>query len=194
MACVFQLKYSATSLIPAEVIVKMPSVATADSTMTPIFMVHPIEGDVTALLPLAQLLRRPVFGLQCTEQAPLTTIPDLAAFYIKHIKSKQAKGPYSLVGYSFGACITFEMALQLEKLGERVELTLLDGSHSYVASHTGNYRATHAADLSPEADALAYFCQLFRPDLDVIKVSLSLTSSVSHSKGLCRGGGTCTPF
>ncbi|KAJ1529566.1 hypothetical protein ONE63_006337 [Megalurothrips usitatus] len=169
-----QVKYgSTTSLIPTEVLVKMPSAAPADSTLPPVFLVHPIEGDVTALLPLAKLLKRPVFGLQCTEQAPLTSIPDLSAYYIKQAKTKQAKGPYSLVGYSFGACIAFEMALQLEKLGEKVELTLLDGSHSYVASHTGNYRATHS-DLSPEADALTYFTLLFRPDLDGTKIKQEL--------------------
>lgn len=156
-------------MIPTEVMVKMPSAAPADSALPPVFMVHPIEGDVTALMPLAKMLKRPVWGLQCTEQAPLNSIPELSSFYLKQVKSKQAKGPYTLVGYSFGACIAFEMALQLEKAGDKVELTLLDGSHSYVASHTGSYRANHA-DLSPEADALTYFTLLFR-DLDYAKVT-----------------------
>ena len=169
---VSQVRYdSKTALIPTEVIVKMPSAAPADSKLPPVFMVHPIEGVVSALMPLAKLIKRPVYGLQCTEQAPLTSVPDLASFYLKHMKSKQAKGPYTLVGYSFGACVAFEIALQLEKMGEKVDLTLLDGSHSYVALHTGAYRATHT-DLSPEADALTYFVNLFR-ETDYAKVSIS---------------------
>ncbi|KAE8737946.1 Fatty acid synthase, partial [Frankliniella occidentalis] len=181
-----QVKYSSTSaLIPTEVIVKMPTAAPADSTLRPVFIVHAIEGDVTALLPLAQLLKRPAFGLQCAESCPQSSIPELAGHYVKQVKSKQAKGPYTLVGYSFGACIAFEMALQLEKSGEKVELNLLDGSHSYVSSHTGAFRASHAV-LSPEADALSYFVLLFRPDMDFVKVKADLHALGSWDSRLQR--------
>jgi Thioesterase domains of type I polyketide synthases or non-ribosomal peptide synthetases len=85
----------------------------------------------------------------------------------------QPTGPYSLCGYSFGACVAFEMGLQLEKFNERVQLLMLDGSPSYVAAHTGNYRARHAKGnkKDEECDALTYFIQLFS-DIDVQKVSL----------------------
>ena len=83
----------------------------------------------------------------------------------------QPTGPYSLCGYSFGACVAFEMGLQLEKLNERVQLLMLDGSPSYVAAHTGNYRARHAKEnkMDEECDALTYFIQLCT-DLDAQKV------------------------
>jgi fatty acid synthase len=70
------------------------------------------------------------------------------------------------------------MGLQLEKLSERVQLVLLDGSPSYVAAHTGNYRARHGPKQSmqdEESDALTYFISLFR-DVDYQKVSVFTAS------------------
>jgi len=72
-----------SQLVPTEVIVRMPSKAAADSKAQPVFFVHPIEGVVTALKPLASLLDRPVWGLQCVADAPLSSVSDLATFYIK---------------------------------------------------------------------------------------------------------------
>jgi fatty acid synthase len=68
------------------------------------------------------------------------------------------------------------MGLQLEKLSERVQLVLLDGSPSYVAAHTGNYRARHGPKQQSiqdeESDALTYFVSLFS-DVDYQKVTCS---------------------
>lgn len=81
-----------------------------------IYQVHAIEGVVAPLEPLASRLNRPVYGLQCTQEAPLDSIQDLAKFYVTKLKEVQKDGPYALCGYSFGACVAFEMALQLEKV------------------------------------------------------------------------------
>lgn len=95
----------------------------------------------------------------------------------QNIKSVQKKGPFTLVGYSFGACIAVEMALQLEKTGEKVNLVLLDGSHSYIASHTGNYKARQTGQEASEADAFAFFIQQFNASVDYSKVNM-----ISQSK------------
>lgn len=94
----------------------------------------------------------------------------------------QTTGPYTLCGYSFGACVAFEMGLQLEKLNERVQLVLLDGSPSYVAAHTGTYRARHPKQnrQEEESDALTYFLSLFT-DVDYQKVMLMVTLAGAHS-------------
>jgi len=94
----------------------------------------------------------------------------------------QTTGPYTLCGYSFGACVAFEMGLQLEKLNEKVQLVLLDGSPSYVAAHTGNYRARHAKQSrqEEESDALTYFLSLFT-DVDYQKVMLMITLAGVHN-------------
>jgi len=54
------------------------------------------------------------------------------------MKSIQPDGAVRLAGYSFGACVAVEMALQLQQQGTGggVEsLVLIDGSHSYVAAY-----------------------------------------------------------
>jgi fatty acid synthase len=54
------------------------------------------------------------------------------------MKRIQPKGPYRIVGYSYGACIAFEMANQLqENEGNDVveKLILLDGSHLYMQTY-----------------------------------------------------------
>lgn len=49
----------------------------------------------------------------------------------------QSEGPYRIAGYSFGACVAFEMCSQLQAQGRTVDyLFLFDGSHSYVAAYT----------------------------------------------------------
>ncbi|MDI5834445.1 thioesterase domain-containing protein, partial [Shewanella xiamenensis] len=75
-------------LMPVQCLLKMKS-AKDDSNKSPIFLVHPIEGVVAALAPLAERLNRPVYGLQCVSYAPLDTISDLAAYYVKQIRSVQ---------------------------------------------------------------------------------------------------------
>ncbi|CAB3365146.1 Hypothetical predicted protein [Cloeon dipterum] len=177
-------------IMPKEVLTKIPSKCKDDKGQ-PLFIVHPIEGVVSALKILASKLDMPVYGLQCTAEAPLTSITDLAAFYVKAVKKFSPKGPYSLAGYSFGACVAFEMGVQLEKSGEKVKLALLDGSPSYVAAHTGNYKARQARSTSPqraevqEADALTFFVSQFK-EIDAQKVKDDLVSLPSLEARLAR--------
>lgn len=53
------------------------------------------------------------------------------------VRQVQPEGPYRIAGYSFGACVAFEMCCQLQRQSRTVEnLFLFDGSHSYVAAYT----------------------------------------------------------
>lgn len=57
---------------------------------------------------------------------------------LKEIKNIQTEGPYRIVGYSYGACIAFEIATQLQELdgiGSVKDLILLDGSHLYIQTY-----------------------------------------------------------
>ncbi|KAK9701631.1 Phosphopantetheine attachment site [Popillia japonica] len=115
-----QLQYgNAKELMPRKALVQMPSKSSSSSTdnklMKPVFvLLHPIEGVVNALQELAQQIQAPVYGLQCTNETPLSSIGDLASYYVKQLKTVQNEGPYTLVGYSFGACVAFEMGVQME--------------------------------------------------------------------------------
>ena len=46
----------------------------------------------------------------------------LAKFYIQYLKQIQPYGPYNLFGWSFGGVLAFEIARQLEALGDKVSL------------------------------------------------------------------------
>lgn len=83
--------------------------------------------------------------------APLDSIQSLASYYVKCIRELQPDGPYRIAGYSFGACVAFEMCSQLQSHNQAVErLVLLDGSHSFVSAYTqvsDESRRTHKLTL-----------------------------------------------
>uniref|UniRef100_A0A670XYR8 Fatty acid synthase n=1 Tax=Pseudonaja textilis TaxID=8673 RepID=A0A670XYR8_PSETE len=137
------------------------------NTESPLFLIHPIEGSITVFNTLASKLHIPSYGLQCTKAAPLDSIQNLASYYINCIKEIQPKGPYRISGYSFGACVAFEMCCQLQAQQSPTylpnSLFLLDGSHSYVAAHTQSYRAklTPGNEAETETEAMCAFVQQF---------------------------------
>jgi acetoacetyl-CoA synthetase len=101
----------------------------------PLFLVHSIWGDVFALRPLALALPtdRPVFGLRATgldeRERPQDRVEDMAATYLRALRSVQPAGPYAIAGYSFGGLVAFEMAQQVVDEGGEVEwLGLLDAN------------------------------------------------------------------
>ncbi|MGD9851488.1 MAG: amino acid adenylation domain-containing protein [Nitrospirales bacterium] len=53
------------------------------------------------------------------------TVEDIAACYLKDIRTVQPRGPYFLAGYSFGGLVVYEMAQQLRRAGESVGLLAL---------------------------------------------------------------------
>jgi thioesterase domain-containing protein len=74
----------------------------------------------------------PIFGLQAhglasPEHQPYQHVDDMAAHYIREIRAVQPQGPYHLCAFSAGGLIIFEMARQLQAMGEKVAfLGLLD--------------------------------------------------------------------
>ena len=168
----FFFQCSGTEIVPAKSLIQLQS---KSKTGEPVFVIHAIEGVVSSLKSLASEIERPVWGLQCTENAPLESLTDLATYYIKEMKSVQKQGPYSIIGYSFGACVAFEMALQLEKNGESTILTLLDGSPDFITLHSqtiGKQTESLSPDLPSDGcqKALAFFTRQFNSDISFVKV------------------------
>jgi len=65
--------------------------------------------------------------------------------FVQRIKDIHPDGVIRLAGYSFGASVAIEMALQLQQQAEPgsdgvQSLVLLDGSHSFVAAYTDRTR------------------------------------------------------
>ncbi|CAB1338338.1 unnamed protein product [Coregonus sp. 'balchen'] len=134
------------------------------SAERPLFLVHPIEGSIAAFHTLTAKLSVPCYGLQCTKAAPLDSIQSLATYYVECIRQVQSEGPYRIAGYSFGACVAFEMCSQLQAQGRTVDyLFLFDGSHSYVAAYTQSYKSklTPGKESEAETEALCAFIQQF---------------------------------
>ncbi len=93
---------------------------------TPLFCFHPGPGEVLVFIGLANRFagERPVHALRTRGfnrgETPFTSIPEMVESYVKGIRSTQPKGPYTLLGYSFGGVIAFEAAKALERDGEKV--------------------------------------------------------------------------
>lgn len=166
------IQWPSNELLPKEVLVRLK---TKSAKGPALFIVHAVEGLTNAFEFLASEMKRPVWGLQSAGDAPHDTISELAEFYVKTIKKVQKEGPYHVAGYSFGGCVAFEMALQLECIGETVILTLLDGSPEYVLRQTEMIgRIDLAENLTSDScmKALAYFSIQFNKDLTLTKVSI----------------------
>ncbi|AOM39426.1 non-ribosomal peptide synthetase [Xenorhabdus hominickii] len=66
-------------------------------------------------------------GLIDPLRPPHTSVEGAARDYIRAIRQIQPKGPYHVLGHSFGGKIAFEIALQLQAQGEQVaDLILID--------------------------------------------------------------------
>ena len=97
----------------------------------PLFLLHARGTSVLVYRNLANYLgtERPVYGIQPQglngEAEILTTVEEMAAYYIQEIQKIQPIGPYLLGGYSFGGELAFEMSRQLLQQGEKVDKLIL---------------------------------------------------------------------
>jgi amino acid adenylation domain-containing protein len=112
----------------------------------PLFLVHPIGGNVLCYLNLVKHLPidQPVYALQAAGAepgaTPLRTVGDLAASYIAAIRKSCPHGPFNVGGWSFGGYVAIEMARQLadEELARLILLDTIalgDGPHPVVAEN-----------------------------------------------------------
>ncbi|WP_179272367.1 amino acid adenylation domain-containing protein [Streptomyces sp. XY006] len=122
-------------------------------TLPPLFCVHPAGGLSWCYTGLLRLLGpdRPVYGLQSRglarpEEHP-RSMEELVTDYVAQIRSVRPRGPYHLLGWSFGGLAAHAVAVRLQSEGEEVApLALLD-----------SYPRDPAAPVAPvsEQDVLA---------------------------------------
>ncbi|UKZ05325.1 thioesterase domain-containing protein [Streptomyces viridifaciens] len=100
----------------------------------PLFCVHPGFGLSWCYFALSRRLGadQPIYGFQARGTTGPATLPSsvrqMAGDYVRLLRTARPTGPYRLLGWSFGAVVAQEMAVQLQALGERVELlAMLDG-------------------------------------------------------------------
>src|SRR6202011_6025290 len=90
-------------------------------------------GTVMELFHLVRELgtRHPIYGLQSPGfdgvSEPVTSVEDTADLYLSAMRKLQPRGPYALIGYSFGGLVMLEIAQRLGDNGEKVALlTMLE--------------------------------------------------------------------
>ena len=112
---------------PSRLIVTMR----AGGSGRPFFVIHGAGGNVLNLWGLARLLPsdRPIIGVLAKgadgNEPPLDSIPDMAALYVRAIRTHQPEGPYLIGGYSGGGMIALEMARALAAEGDRATLVVM---------------------------------------------------------------------
>ncbi|KAF9097600.1 hypothetical protein BGX27_000940 [Mortierella sp. AM989] len=104
----------------------------------PIFCIHPVFGLSWSFIGLSKHLHseQPLYALQSRgldgNGQPASSIEEMVWDYIDQILQVQPRGPYHLLGWSFGGSIAHSMAVQLENLGEKVTLlALMDSTSDY---------------------------------------------------------------
>jgi len=112
----------------------------------PFFCVHGAGGNVVFYLNLARHLGsdQPFYGLQSPgldgKRAFLTRIEEMAACYVKEVRTRQPKGPYFLGGYCMGGTIALEMAQQLRNQGQEVALLALMDTLNWANATPNSWR------------------------------------------------------
>jgi amino acid adenylation domain-containing protein len=97
----------------------------------PLFLVHGYGGVVWGFVKLVRCLAtdQPVYGLQAIDrfggENRHTSVEEMAACYVKEIRSLQPDGPYYLGGHSLGGWIAYETAQQLARQGQSVQMLAL---------------------------------------------------------------------
>ena len=105
----------------------------ATGARPPLFCIH-ADGSVFIYRRFTEYLdpNVPIYGLQAhglanPQDQPYKCVDEMAAHYIREIRSVQPHGPYHLCAFSAGGLIIFEMARQLRAQGENIAFVgLLD--------------------------------------------------------------------
>ncbi|MCA1031292.1 amino acid adenylation domain-containing protein [Bacillus timonensis] len=103
-------------------------IQTGHRSRRPLFCIHALDGEVMQYYRMAKRIGedQPVYGLRYVMDENLESIEEMAARYVKEIRSVSANGPYVLIGHSLGGVVAYEMARQLAAAGCEALPVLLD--------------------------------------------------------------------
>jgi len=106
----------------------------------PLICIHGGDGGVIFYRGLAGLLPKsiPIHAIESLELSSSdaikpTSVSETAYSYVAQLLSEFPKGPFRLVGYSFGGVVAHEMACLLEQAGHKVEFLGLFDTHNPTA-------------------------------------------------------------
>ncbi len=138
---------------------------------TPLFLIHPVGGDVLCYLPLVRAagLQCAVHAIQRDELASGTParyedLRALAGRYLARIRNIQPLGPYRIAGWSMGGVIAAHIADLLQACGQQVEyLGIID---SFLRTPAEIADAALADDGTPE-EAFQHMVQKLSADAEL---------------------------
>ncbi|MFF7656622.1 amino acid adenylation domain-containing protein [Streptomyces sp. NPDC007983] len=136
-------RIDATPAAPAKrSLVWLTDATTGDALVVP----HTEGGTTHWFVPLARELagEHPLILFECTETG---SVPELAARYVTELLAVRSKGPHTLLGWSSGATLAWEMARQLCARGAAVpRLLLIDPLADLEPTHGASRVRTDRAD------------------------------------------------
>ncbi|MFB2772383.1 amino acid adenylation domain-containing protein [Pelatocladus sp. BLCC-F211] len=96
----------------------------------PFFCIHGAGGGINHYINLSRRLGEnyPFYALEHNpnqEEPEIITVEETANYYLQEIRKVQPKGPYLLGGHCYGGVLAFEMAQQLQREGETVDLLVV---------------------------------------------------------------------
>lgn len=109
------------------------------------FWIHPLSGDVGIYNSIAEKIKGSfrmiaikAKGFLSANQEPIQNVKEMAAYYCEILMALQPDGPYHLVGFSFGGTIAYEMAIQLQRRGKKVD-TMVMVESPYITGKDSEY-------------------------------------------------------
>jgi len=136
----------------------------------PLFLIHGVDGGLRHLGSLADSLRldRQVYGIRSYVLAgrpvSLTTVQEIARFYLAEIRKVQPAGPYYFIGFSFGGFVAYEMAQDLHQAGEEVAmLGMIDSLIMGSAAASGQAAAPAGPARGSSSTLMAHFKKTLSP-------------------------------
>ncbi|MEV0088225.1 non-ribosomal peptide synthase/polyketide synthase [Saccharopolyspora sp. NPDC050642] len=116
---------------------------TPDEGKPNLFCVHAAGGIAWSYRELARAAPAfAVYGIQArgldpAEELP-TSVAEIAGDYAAQVRAIQPRGPYRLLGWSFGGVIAHALATLLQDEGEQVELLAVLDAYPVTAAESGN--------------------------------------------------------
>ena len=128
---------SLAKVLDKPLLINIPNILIAikpEGSKPPLYLVNGGALVYNGFFNLSDVLDKdqPVYGFQSNgynnNGQLFETIEEIAGYYVNSMLRENINGPFSLVGYSLGSIIAFEMAKQLKALGKEVKLLVtLDG-------------------------------------------------------------------
>ncbi len=97
-------------------------------TRFPIYLIHGGAFNILLYKQLAPFFSedQPLYGIQALgldgDLTHLDSIESIAARYLTEVLEQNPKGPYILMGYSYGGLVAYEMARQLTAMGKEIKM------------------------------------------------------------------------